>query len=95
MGHSSPGYLQLGQVPSNAALQIPQRSSEYPCVAKSQCQKVTACQSRILTFMRDTRFQVVYESLFVFFCFCIVMIFCVMIFELAAKTKYSFYIPNP
>ena len=44
---SSPGYLQVGHVPSNCTRQIPQTSSS----GISHRQEATACHSSIVTFM--------------------------------------------
>ena len=46
-GHSSPGYLQVGHVPSNWTRQIPQTSSS----GRSQRQEATAFHSLMVTFM--------------------------------------------
>lgn len=57
MGQSSPGCLQLGQVPSKATRQIPQSSSITPPLVgrpsglRFQCQVENPCHSVILTFM--------------------------------------------
>lgn len=58
IGHSSPGYLQLGHVPSNETRQIPQSSSTSVEVAVSsgstfQCHVANPCQSMMLTFMAE------------------------------------------
>ena len=45
--HSSPGYLQVGHVPSNCTRQIPQTSSS----GISHRQEATACHSSIVTFI--------------------------------------------
>lgn len=49
-GHPSPGYLQLGQVPSKGTRQIPQSSSPDDREA-AQCHVATPCHSFISTFM--------------------------------------------
>lgn len=50
-GQSSPGYLQLGHVPSNGTRQIPQSSSPPSLWAALQCHVATPCQFRMCTFM--------------------------------------------
>lgn len=59
IGHSSPGYLQVGHAPSKETRQIPHNSSMYPLLLpllgrdddKSQCQVQKPFHSSTVTFI--------------------------------------------